>query len=290
MDQQKWAFKDGTIVSYLDLGKCIDLPNNDATDGNQLELWDCSGGPQQQWGYDANSLTIYLASSSADATACMDLTNGGLDNGNPLGIWQCVGGDNQGWNYNGPVPPPAPPPPPPPAPKPPPPSPSPAPPTPVPPAPTPGPAPVPSRGVQSRASGRCLDLPGGDTTNGNILAVYPCAGSENQRWQFFNGNLRYMGDASKCVDLGGNNQENGSLIGIWDCTGGPQQAWEYDYNEGTIYLSTCDTATYPNCKCADVQNGGANDGDQVQVWDCLGVDNQLWNLGGSSEFDDSIVV
>ncbi|MER7538408.1 RICIN domain-containing protein [Streptomyces sp. NPDC097704] len=35
------------------------------------------------------------------------------------------------------------------------------------------------KGVQS---GRCLDVPGGSTTNGTELVIWDCNGGANQRW------------------------------------------------------------------------------------------------------------
>ncbi|THA63171.1 DUF3472 domain-containing protein [Streptomyces sp. A0958] len=34
----------------------------------------------------------------------------------------------------------------------------------------------------NKASGRCLDVPGGDTTDGTALALWDCAGGANQQW------------------------------------------------------------------------------------------------------------
>lgn len=67
-------------------------PGGDTTNGNQLQLWDCNGKKSQQWGYDAQMQTIYLAASlNQDATKCIDLRNGGSGDGVPVQIYDCVG-------------------------------------------------------------------------------------------------------------------------------------------------------------------------------------------------------
>jgi len=96
-------------------------------------------------------------------------------------------------------------------------------------------------GVQtiSDSSSFCLDLYGGDTTNGNAVQVWECNGLPNQQWKFAEGTfqIQYYADQSKCVDAGA--MTPGSKLQIWDCNGQPQQHWGYDADPGmqTIYLS-----------------------------------------------------
>jgi len=84
----------------------------------------------------------------------------------------------------------------------------------------------------------CLDLAGGDTTNGNAVQVWECSGLENQQWVFGDDyHIRYFADQSKCVDAG--DMQDGTYLMIWDCNGCPQQNWGYDSagTMKTIYLS-----------------------------------------------------
>jgi len=84
----------------------------------------------------------------------------------------------------------------------------------------------------------CLDLAGGDTTNGNAVEVWECNGLANQQWVFGDDyHIRFFADQSKCVDAG--DMQDGTPLMIWDCNGLSQQNWGYD-SEGsrkTIYLS-----------------------------------------------------
>jgi len=73
---------------------CIDAGSMQA--GNSLFIWQCNGLDQQQWGYDDQMKTFFLAT-SGDASLCMDLN---VDGGNTaVQIWDCLMNDNQLWDY-----------------------------------------------------------------------------------------------------------------------------------------------------------------------------------------------
>ncbi|ESP96203.1 Endo-1,4-beta-xylanase A [Streptomyces sp. GBA 94-10 4N24] len=73
-------------------GRCLDVPNSSTTDGTQLQLWDCSGGTNQQWTYTAaGELRVY-------GDKCLDA--GGTGNGAKVQIYSCWGADNQRWRLN----------------------------------------------------------------------------------------------------------------------------------------------------------------------------------------------
>jgi hypothetical protein len=80
---------------------------------------------------------------------------------------------------------------------------------------------------------KCVDLTGGDTTDGTRLQIWDCNGLDNQKWGY-DGNLRtlyYLSssanhpDASKCLDLAGGVGYNGANVQIWDCNGHTNQQW-----------------------------------------------------------------
>jgi hypothetical protein len=144
--------------------------------------------------------------------------------------------------------------------------------------------------IQSRESGLCLDLPGGNTTNGNQLMVWECLGNKNQQWEFQElpvPRLVYapsLESASpKCIDLMAGNTTNGQPLQIWDCAGTPQQTWAFEAKSGVMYLLS------DASKCADLRNGGMKNSTAVQVWDCTAAPqgglaigwNQQWSLSSS---------
>ncbi|WP_353946668.1 endo-1,4-beta-xylanase [Streptomyces sp. HUAS MG91] len=78
----------GTIKG-VGSGRCLDVPGSSTTDGTQLQLWDCSGGTNQQWTYTAaGELRVY-------GDKCLDA--GGTGNGTKVQIYSCWGADNQKW-------------------------------------------------------------------------------------------------------------------------------------------------------------------------------------------------
>ncbi|MBV1958686.1 endo-1,4-beta-xylanase [Streptomyces sp. CZ24] len=82
----------GGSIKGVGSGRCLDVPNSSTTDGTQLQLWDCSGGTNQQWSYTAaGELRVY-------GDKCLDA--GGTGNGARVQIYSCWGADNQKWRLN----------------------------------------------------------------------------------------------------------------------------------------------------------------------------------------------
>lgn len=113
-------------------------------------------------------------------------------------------------------------------------------------------------------SAKCIDLPGGDTTNGNYVWIWDCSMESGQQWSFKpdSWTINYSPDPSKCLDLPGGAADNGNRLWIWDCNGSPGQGWSFDYNAGSIYSSV------DNNKCLDLAAGSNNNGNPLWVWDC----------------------
>ncbi|MEV7971333.1 RICIN domain-containing protein, partial [Sphaerisporangium sp. NPDC088356] len=75
-------------------GRCVDVPNLSTVNGTQVQLWDCNGGPNQQWTLtSAKELTVY-------GGKCLDAYGHGTSNGTQVDIWDCNGQSNQQWNLN----------------------------------------------------------------------------------------------------------------------------------------------------------------------------------------------
>ncbi|MET7783729.1 non-reducing end alpha-L-arabinofuranosidase family hydrolase [Streptomyces sp. NPDC005388] len=74
--------------------RCLDVPNASQTDGTSLQIWDCSGGTNQQWtATDNNQLTVY-------GNKCLDVPGHATTAGTRVQIWSCSGGANQQWRVN----------------------------------------------------------------------------------------------------------------------------------------------------------------------------------------------
>ncbi|NUP34790.1 MAG: ricin-type beta-trefoil lectin domain protein, partial [Streptomycetaceae bacterium] len=75
-------------------GRCLDVPNSGQTDGTLLQIWDCSGGTNQQWTLtDSSQLTVY-------GNKCLDVPGHATTAGTRVEIWSCNGGTNQQWRVN----------------------------------------------------------------------------------------------------------------------------------------------------------------------------------------------
>jgi len=133
----------------------------------------------------------------------------------------------------------------------------------------------------SNAWYKCLDLKGGDTTNGNKLQLWDCNGMDNQKW-IFDANMWkivYAANTNKCIDVPGDDVNDGTRLWIWDCNGGDSQTWGYDSSEGTIYLAKSGRDA---SKCMDLTGGRTKNGNHVEVWDCNGMKNQQWSFSAPS--------
>jgi alpha-galactosidase len=68
--------------------------------------------------------------------------------------------------------------------------------------------------------GKCLDLPGFQTSPGSSLAVFQCNGGTNQRFTWgSDGTLRVLG---MCVNAIGTEERHAQVV-VQPCTGGPEQ-------------------------------------------------------------------
>lgn len=149
----------------------------------------------------------------------------------------------------------------------------------------------------------CLDLPGGDTTNGALLWLWECDDSTDlswfgntQQWSFENGRLVYRGDTTKCVDLLGGDTTNGNRLGLWDCIDGQEsQQWGWDqdpwnkkyckedfipcdtpeggHRYGSIYLGSSAQDATKCIQIADFVRPTFKDleglqGYALEIWDC----------------------
>jgi alpha-galactosidase len=61
--------------------------------GAQAQIWDCTGGTNQQWSFNADG-TIRSVSSGL----CLDVNNQGTANGTTVLVWTCNGQQNQRWS------------------------------------------------------------------------------------------------------------------------------------------------------------------------------------------------
>ena len=115
------------------------------------------------------------------------------------------------------------------------------------------------------ASGRCLDVPGGNTANGTQPIIWDCSGAANQHWTRSGQTLQALG---KCLDAP-TNATAGAKAQLWDCHGGTNQQWTLN-SDGTIRGAQSGL-------CLDVDHNLTANGTVVLLWTCSAAANQRWS-------------
>ncbi|WUJ09445.1 RICIN domain-containing protein [Actinoplanes sp. NBC_00393] len=119
--------------------------------------------------------------------------------------------------------------------------------------------------IVSASSGRCLDVPNGNTANGTQPVIWDCNGGTNQRWTTSGGSVQALG---KCLDapIGA---APGAKVQLWDCNGGTNQQWTFN-GDGTI-------RGVQSGLCLDVDRNLTANGTLVLLWTCSAAVNQRWS-------------
>jgi len=73
-------------------GKCIDDTGGSTTNGTQLQIWTCTGGPNQAITSTGGTLQVN--------GLCLDASGHGTANNTVVQVWSCSGGTNQQWTIN----------------------------------------------------------------------------------------------------------------------------------------------------------------------------------------------
>jgi uncharacterized protein (TIGR03790 family) len=74
---------------------CLDVAGQGTANGTAVQLWSCTGNPNQQWTYNGTTLSVY-------GNKCLDVTGGSTANGTKLQIWDCAAKNaNQTWTASG---------------------------------------------------------------------------------------------------------------------------------------------------------------------------------------------
>lgn len=137
---------------------------------------------------------------------------------------------------------------------------------------TPGTNPTPTRSgaVPSGLAGKCLDLRGGNTTNGTPVELYDCNNwPPSQTWNYNTDGTLTIG--GKCLDVTSQGITNGSPVEIWDCNGGDNQKW-IQQADGSLRGAQ-------SGRCLDDPGATTANLTQLQIWDCWNAPaNQRWAL------------
>jgi len=88
-DRIGWTVANNTLITKG--GYCVDVRDGAGDDGAQLQIWTCSGGPNQQIEVVDNSLR------AAAFNKCLDVKDGAFTSGTGIQLWDCTSGPNQQW-------------------------------------------------------------------------------------------------------------------------------------------------------------------------------------------------
>ena len=120
--------------------------------------------------------------------------------------------------------------------------------------------------IVSNWNNKCLDVPGGNFSDGVQVQMWVCNGQDPQKWNAVNGTLQTGNN--KCLDIPWGSTANGVVLQIVTCNGNPAQQW---------VLSAAGDLVNPQAnKCVDVKDWNGNDRAQLQLWECGGTLNQKW--------------
>lgn len=120
---------------------------------------------------------------------------------------------------------------------------------------------------RSYLSGRCIDVPGHDFSDGRALHVWDCNGAPAQKWQFASdGTIRIQG---KCLDVANADFGNGTLIQIARCNGNAAQ--KFALNDSHDLVNTVVGM------CVDIVDANRNSGAPLQLLTCTGNSAQKWS-------------
>jgi hypothetical protein len=137
-----------------------------------------------------------------------------------------------------------------------------------------GPPPAPPGTVQSLASGKCLDLPGGQTRDGTAAIQYDCHGGPNQQWS-----VEYAGDAGyrivsrmsgKCIGMDPGATAGGHIVQS-QCSSSPDQLWALKRAGNELKFQNL-----ANQLCLDLPGASLDNSVELVAWACNGGVNQTW--------------
>ena len=119
----------------------------------------------------------------------------------------------------------------------------------------------------SSSAGRCIDVHGGQSTDGAPLMVWSCNGLARQKWTFVNHTIRGLG--GKCMDVALSSHDSGAVIQLWNCNGSEAQHFHL--------TSSGDLRNYASNKCVDLKSLDKVNGIRLELWQCDGTASQKWS-------------
>jgi hypothetical protein len=132
--------------------------------------------------------------------------------------------------------------------------------------------------IQSLASGKCLDLEGGNTADGPVVIQYDCHSGPNQQWSIQpagGAGYRIVSKLSgKCIGIDRTDSGTSAPILQSPCGGGAtEQLWSLVSAGGGYVVKAIASG-----RCLDIPGASSVNGARPVAWKCNRGENQVWRL------------
>ncbi|KAJ7226451.1 ricin B lectin domain-containing protein [Mycena rebaudengoi] len=238
-----WAVRGDTAPGPITIfgNKCLDVPNGANVDGTALQIWTCTGGPNQKF-----ISTIDRKFKWAGSNKCIDLTGGRIADGTALQLFTCDDGNalntNQHWTSSE------------------------------------NPSELARQGIYAGnpnvqpppLTGEPFCVGAASNADGAKVILLGC-GVDNAGTDFSAANSTWMAPLApltgqfktydnKCLDVPNGENKNGVKLQIWTCAAG---------NTNQLFQMRRDRIEWKGSnKCLDLTDGNSTIGIQFQLWDC----------------------
>ncbi|MEU5727141.1 beta-1,3-glucanase family protein [Micromonospora sp. NPDC047738] len=123
--------------------------------------------------------------------------------------------------------------------------------------------------VVSNWNNKCIDVPSSNFVDRAQLQMWPCNGTNAQKWTFTGTALQSQNN--KCMDVDAGSTANGAVVQLYTCNGTGAQQFTLNAAGNLVNLQAN--------KCVDIKDWNGSDGAKLQIWDCAGTANQKWHKG-----------
>ncbi|GHH65444.1 RICIN domain-containing protein [Promicromonospora soli] len=132
--------------------------------------------------------------------------------------------------------------------------------------------------IESRSSGKVLDVRSSGTANNTPVHQWPWLNSANQKWTFISTGDGYFKirdqNSGKLLEVGGRSRANGGTMNIWGDANVHQQHWAVTPVGGGYFLLTNRLSQ----RVLEVPGASTADGTVLDQWDHNGGGHQQWRL------------
>lgn len=132
--------------------------------------------------------------------------------------------------------------------------------------------------IESRSSGKVLDVRSSGTANGTPVLQWPWLNSANQKWTFISTGDGYFKirdqNSGKLLEVGDRSRANGGTMNIWGDANVHQQHWAVTPVGGGYFLLTNRLSQ----RVLEVPGASTADGTVLDQWDHNGGGHQQWRL------------